>query len=76
MIPQGTELIFDKQGIHVTLDGAYELVGWNRVKGVKKEWNMIVIFTGGGRGYMLTDRVLGNEKEEFYNYMKAHVKAS
>ncbi|MCD8013012.1 MAG: YcxB family protein [Lachnospiraceae bacterium] len=73
--PQGTELAFGEPGIYVTLDGKHDLIPWSRVKGAKKEANMIIIFIGGGQGYMLTDHVLGEEKDEFYSYVKAHVYA-
>ncbi|MCD8104843.1 MAG: YcxB family protein [Lachnospiraceae bacterium] len=73
MTPQNTEMAFSDQGIYVTLDGKHEMISWNKVKGAKKEGNMVILFTGGGHGYMLTDHVLGEEKEEFYNYVKARV---
>ncbi|MCD8395985.1 MAG: YcxB family protein [Lachnospiraceae bacterium] len=74
--PQNTELAFGEPGVYVTLEGKHELIPWNKVKGAKREGNMIILFTGGGHGYMLTDRVLGKEKEEFYDYVKSHVYAS
>lgn len=76
MIPQGTELRFAENGLEVTLGEKKEQIPWKKIKGAKREGNMIILFTGGGHGYMLTDRVLGDEKEEFYSYVKAHVYAS
>lgn len=73
VIPQGTELLFAEDGIHVTLGSEKELVRWNKVKGVKKEAGMVIVFTGAGHGYMLTNRVLGSEKDDFYQYVKAHI---
>lgn len=75
VIPQGTELVFEEDGIHVALNGRRELVRWNRVNGVKKEANMVIVFTDASHGYMLTNRILGSEKDDFYNYVKAHIKA-
>lgn len=75
LIPQGTELIFAEDGIHVSLNGKRELVPWNKVKKVVKEAGMVIIFTDAVHGYMLTDRVLGSDKKEFYNYVKAHINA-
>ena len=75
-IPQGTELAFKEDGIHVSLSGQYELIRWKRVKSIVKEAGMLIVFTDASHGYMLTDRVLGNEKEQFYQDVKAHINAS
>lgn len=72
-VPQGTELLFTEDGIHVTLGNEKEFISWSKVKDIKKEAGMIIIFIGGGRGYMLTSRVLGSEKDDFYQYVKARI---
>lgn len=71
MTPQGTELIFDDEGIHVTLGDQREFIRWNKVRGVRKEGSIIVIYTDASHGYMLTKRVLGREKDAFYQQVKA-----
>lgn len=74
VIPQGTELSFGDDGIHVTLGSEREFIRWNKVKGVRKEGSMIIVYTDANHGYMLTKRVLGSEKDDFYRYVKAHIK--
>lgn len=76
VIPQGTELAFEEDGVHVTLNGQYELIRWKRVKSIVKEAGMLIVFTDASHGYMLTDRVLGSDKEKFYQDVKAHINAS
>ena len=76
VIPQGTELVFEEDGIHVTLGSEQQFIRWNKVKGVRKEPGMVIVYTDVNHGYMLTNRVMGNEKEDFYNYVKAHISAS
>lgn len=71
MTPQGTELTFDDEGIHVTLGDQREFIRWNKVRGVRKEGSIIVIYTDASHGYMLTKRVLGREKDAFYQQVKA-----
>ncbi len=73
--PQGTELVFEEDGIHVTLGGQYELIRWNRVKNIVREAGMLIVFTDASHGYMLTNRLLGSEKEKFYQDVKAHINA-
>lgn len=76
VIPQGTELEFEESGIHVTLGSEQQFIQWNKVKGVRKEPGMVIVYTDASHGYMLTNRVMGNEKEDFYNYVKAHISTS
>lgn len=76
VIPQGTQLSFGEDGVHVTLGGKRELIRWNRVKNAVREANMVIIFTDASHGYMLTNRVLGREKDDFYHYVKAHINTS
>lgn len=74
VIPQGTELAFGDDGIHVTLGSEREFIRWNKVRGVRKEGSMIIVYTDANHGYMLTKRVLGSDKDDFYRYVKAHIK--
>lgn len=76
VIPQGTELAFGEDGIHVTLGSERQFIQWNKVKGARKEPGMVIVYTDANHGYMLTNRVMGNEKEDFYNYVKAHISTS
>lgn len=73
--PQGTRLRFTEEGVDVTLDDKRELIRWNRVRGVMKEPNMVIVLTGARSGYMLTNKVLGKDREMFYNDVKAHINA-
>lgn len=73
-VRQGTELVFADDGIHVSLGNEEDFVEWSRVKGVRKEAGMIIVFTDARHGYMLTNRVLGGEKDDFYDYVKAQIK--
>lgn len=76
VMPQGTELTFEEEGIHVRLDGQSEMLPWKRVRNIAKEPGMLIVFTDASHGYMLTDRVLGNEKEKLYQAVTAHINAS
>lgn len=76
LIPQGTELIFGEDGIHVTLGSEQQFIRWNKVKGVQMETGMVIVYTDARHGYMITNRVMGNEKEDFYNYVKSHISTS
>lgn len=72
MAPQGTRLTFAEDGIHVKLGESRDKIPWSQVKGIRKEAGMILVFTDRNHGYLLTNRVLKDQKQEFYDYVKEH----
>lgn len=73
VIAQGTQLVFSDDGIHVTLGQQQEHIRWDKVKGVRREANMVIVYTDANHGYMLTNRVLGNEKDAFFRFVEEHL---
>ena len=73
-MPRDMELKFDDVGVHVSTGGQSELIRWNKVRNAIKRDNMIVVMSDDSHGYMLTNRVLGNEKEEFYNFLCSKIR--
>lgn len=67
-IPEDLELKFSDRAIFVTAGGKAETIPWKKVRYVLKERNMVILVTSSGGGYMLTDTVLGEKKEEFYQF--------
>lgn len=72
-LPQNMELWFSDKGIYIQADGQTANISWDKIGQVAKEPNMVIIMTKDGRGYMLTDRVLGKEKEDFYRYLASRI---
>lgn len=72
-LPKDMELQFDEGGLHVTVGTGHEDIQWNQIRAVK-ELNMIIIFSGARHGYMLTNRVLGEEKEAFFAFVTSKIK--
>ena len=68
-LPKDMELFFKDTGVRVQVGEKSELLRWNRIKNAIKRSNMIVIMSDDSHGYMLTNRVLGEQKEEFYDYL-------
>ena len=46
---------------------------WKSVKRISRKPAMIIIFSDTTHGFIFTNRVLGNEKEEFYRYASSKV---
>ena len=68
-MPRDMELKFDDVGVHVSTGGQSELIRWNKVRNAIKRDNMIVVMSDDSHGYMLTNRVLGDQNQEFYEFL-------
>ena len=68
-LPKDMELLFNDGGVFVFVGEKSESLAWKRIKNAIKRSNMIVVMSDDSHGYMLTNRVLGNQKEEFYQYI-------
>lgn len=72
-IPPDLELSADDKGIHISVGERKEDIRWSKVKSVMKEYKMVIILSDASHGYILTDRVLGKEKEAFYEFVKSEI---
>ena len=68
-------LSFDDAGLHVTVGKEKESIGWRKLR-VSKEPGMMIVFSDARHGYMLTNRILGAQKEEFYTFAKEKIAAA
>ncbi len=68
-MPRDMELAFDDSGVHVTTAGKKEDIGWKKIRNAIRRRDMIVVMSDDSHGYMLTNRVLGDEKDEFYDFL-------
>ncbi|MBO4456528.1 MAG: YcxB family protein [Butyrivibrio sp.] len=68
-LPGRVELLFDDSGVHVSSEGKQEDIKWSKINNAIKQSNMIVVMSDRTHGYMLTNRILGDEKDEFYEYL-------
>lgn len=74
-MPKDLELSFNESGVKVTTGEKSESMPWRRIKNAIRQTNMIVIMSDDRHGYMLTDRVLGQKKDEFYNFLCTKIRA-
>lgn len=72
-VSQDMEIGFDDHGIHVKTQSKSSDLKWNKIKGVSKKPSMIVIFSTGQHGFVLTNKVLGKQKEAFYDYVLSKI---
>lgn len=73
-IPLVMEIGFDDHGIHVKTDEQSSDLKWNAIKGISKKPTMIVIFSTNQHGFILTNKVLGEHKAAFYDYVCSKIR--
>ena len=69
---QDVQLTFDEKGLLVTTGGERQHLPWNRLR-VTKQPGMVLVLSGAGSGYMLTNRVLGADREAFWSFVQSKV---
>lgn len=72
-IPQDMEIGFDDNGIHVKTSGQNSDLKWSVIKGITKKPGMIIIFTTTKHGFIITNKMLGKQKEAFYDYIVSKI---
>jgi len=74
VINQDTKVSFDDWGIHIKQGEKCSEIKWEKIKRIAKKPNMILIFSDSTHGFVLTTRVLKEEKDEFYAYVVSKIK--
>lgn len=72
-ITQDTQVGFDDGGIHIRVGDQQSDIGWKAIKRVSKKPTMIIVFSDTTHGFVLTNRVLGEEREVFYKYVTSMI---
>lgn len=73
VFPHDLEIGFGDNGIYVKTQNQNSELKWNMVKGISKNPSMIVIHTTDKHGYILANKVLGEQKEDFYHYVVSKI---
>ena len=72
-ITQDTQVSIDYNGLYIRVGDDTSQLPWKSVKRISRKPAMIIIFSDTTHGFIFTNRVLGNEKEEFYRYASSKV---
>lgn len=73
-LPEHMEIGFDDRGVHVTAGDKNSDLPWNTIKRILKRPTLIVIFSSATQGYLLSNRVLGEQKPQFLTYVLSKMK--
>jgi hypothetical protein len=73
-IPKDLELVFDALGMHVSSKGKTQYIGWKDIKSAVKQYNMILIRSDAKHGYMINNKMMGDQKDAFWEFLKVRVR--
>lgn len=73
-LPRNMVMEVNGAGICVSGEESETYVLWKNVRGIIKEKNMLILAVEAGRGYMLTNKVLGEQKQAFLEFVESKVK--
>lgn len=68
------EIGFDDKGVHVKTENKSSDLKWTTIKRISKKPTMIVVFSTTTHGFILTNKVLGKQKEAVYDYIVSKIK--
>ena len=72
--PKDMEIGFDDYGVHVRTENEQSTIKWKKIKGIAKQPTMLIVYSSATRGFILTNQVLGKEREAFYRYVVSKLK--
>jgi hypothetical protein len=72
-IPDPIELSFNNQGVHIHSEKEASHLEWKSIKGITKKPGMLILIASSRHGFILTDDVLGAQKDEFYHYVLSKI---
>lgn len=73
-ITQDTDITFDERGVHIRMGQVRSDLKWNQIRRISKKPTMLVVFSDTTHGYVLSNRVLGKDREKLYEYITARMK--
>ncbi|MDC7125725.1 MAG: YcxB family protein [Spirochaetales bacterium] len=73
-MPEDMEMLIDKTGITTTSEGQTSHVNYSDVKSVLIVRKLLVIYTKTKHSFILNEEVIGSQKKEVFNFLKAKVK--
>lgn len=73
-LPENMVYLIDDTYLHITTGDQNSYIPWNHIRGIIRERGMIILMADAGRGYMLTDRALGAQKDAFLAFAEEKLK--
>lgn len=74
MLPEKMDLEFDDKGLHVTVGVQTEDIPWKKIVSVQKEYNMVIVRSDARHGYIITNRMMKDKKNQFWADISSKIK--
>ncbi|MDK2967324.1 YcxB family protein [Lacrimispora sp.] len=71
---QETWIRFDESGIHVRQGEGKQEISWNKIKRIARKPSMILVFLNSTHGFVLPNRILKEETDDFYRFLSSKIK--
>ncbi|WP_349668643.1 YcxB family protein [Lacrimispora sp.] len=71
---QDIKIRFDDTGIHVGQGEGKQEISWNKIRRIAKKPSMILVFLNSTHGFVLPNRILKEEKNDFYAFLSSKMK--
>lgn len=68
-LPDNVVYAFDNKGIYIETENAGDFTAWSKIKSIKKAAGLLIIFADTSKGYIITNRVLGDKKDDFIKFV-------
>ena len=72
-VPEEIEIGFNDKGVHVTSGQQSSYLKWKSIKGISKRPTMVIVFSTQKHGFILTNKVLGKDRDPFYDYVLSKI---
>ena len=73
MIPENLVLTFDDRGLLVEVGTQTQSIPWKKITSVTKEYNMVIVRSDAKHGYIITNRMLGKQKQDFWAFIQSKI---
>lgn len=72
-IKEATTLEANDRGLQIQVGNQSSDIPWSKVKKISLKPTLMIIFSDTTHGFVLTNRVLGAQRNEFYNYVASKI---
>lgn len=72
-IQNDTWMGFDDKTIYIRVGDQSSQIPWTSIKKISKKPSMLVIFSDTTHGFVLTNRTLGADRDEFYRFVMSRI---
>ena len=73
LIPENLVLTFDDRGLLVEVGTQTQSIPWKKITSVTKEYNMVIVRSDAKHGYIITNRMLGKQKQDFWAFIQSKI---